>query len=522
MGSIAPGTAAQPAGTDMPADNPRAHMTIGEIAARGARLHPDDIALRSGERVLAYRDLEAEVRGWAVRLADANLACGDRIAVWSDDSAEALPIYLAVSLLGVVAVPLNARWSLAEAAAAIADSGARVTLLGADFTRYSGELSRSAQVADITVGGSIDRDTPPLNELRVPDLDLDAPFLQFYTSGTTGKSKGCMQSQSGWLATIANLRHAIAIGYGDRVLCCYSHFHTAGLAIALAHLSVGAQIVMPRSVEAAEILQDLDTWKITSMFGMPKVRFRELITGENLAARDLSSLRKLITGSGILGYGHDLHEKIRSQLPGVRLFGCYGSSETGNYVSVSYDEEIWAEPDTYGRPLPAFDVRICDDDGRPVPDGEIGELLVRGASTMLGYWNLPEASAETLDGGWVHTGDLMRLSSGRLYYADRKKDMIKSGGENIYSVEVEQALLRHPEVREAAVVGVPDARWGETVKAVIVSTDGAELTPEELDAHCLAHLSRFKRPRQYEFVDSLPKQGNKVAKARLRALGRQP
>ena len=203
---------------------------------------------------------------------------------------------------------------------------------------------------------------------------------------------------------------------------------------------------------------------------------------------DRSSVRIVIGGAGM--ESTRTLDELDERLPDARFVGVYGSTEGGNFVTVSSADDERARPGTIGRPLLGFDVAILGDDDRILPPGQEGELGLRGPSTILGYWRLPDATEATLRHGWLHTGDVMRLDTdGFLYFVDRAKDMIKPGGENVYSIEVEAVLLRHPHVVDCAVVGVPDGRWGEAVKAIVVIAPGAPTTIAELDAHCLAHMA---------------------------------
>jgi acyl-CoA synthetase (AMP-forming)/AMP-acid ligase II len=211
------------------------------------------------------------------------------------------------------------------------------------------------------------------------------------------------------------------------------------------------------------------------------------------------------------------HLEMAEQVPHADFIGIYGSTEAGNFATCSTRAEEIARPGTAGRPLIGFRSAVLDADDRPVAPGEAGELVLRGASVMSEYWGMPDATAETLRGGWLHTGDAMRMDDdGYLYMLDRLKDMVKTGGENVYSVEVEQVLRLHPAVSDCAVIGVPDDRWGEGVKAIIVAPGGIDV--ESLDAWCLERLAAYKRPRWYQFTDALPANGAKVDKKQLRAM----
>jgi acyl-CoA synthetase (AMP-forming)/AMP-acid ligase II len=289
-------------------------------------------------------------------------------------------------------------------------------------------------------------------------------------------------------------------------------FHVAGLGTATSVLSTGGRVVFgfARSLD--------ESWELISRHGVTIGTF--VGGGAARAARHPMSAAhgksvRIVTGQGGKFTSAE-HEELAALLPHAGYAGIYGSTEAGNFVTVSTRADEVTRPGTIGRPLAGFRAAVVGPDDRPLPPGEAGELVLRGTSVMSQYWRLPEATAEALRGGWLHTGDVMRMDEdGYLYMLDRLKDMVKPGGENVYSIEVEQVLRLHPAVSDCAVIGVPDDRWGEGVKAVVVAPGGVDVT--SLDAWCLDRLAAYKRPRWYQLVDELPANGAKVDKKRLRA-----
>jgi acyl-CoA synthetase (AMP-forming)/AMP-acid ligase II len=313
------------------------------------------------------------------------------------------------------------------------------------------------------------------------------------------------------VASAANLVDALGLGEDDVHIAAGPFFHVAGLGMSMSVLSVGGRLVFgsTRSLD--------ESWDL--------VRRHEVTIGTFVGGGVMGAVRhpscathaksvRVLTGQGGR-HTPDEHLEMSEFVPHAGFVGIYGSTEAGNFSACSTRADELSRPGTLGRPLAGFRAGIVDPDDRLLAPDEAGELVLRGTSLMTEYWRLPEATAETLRGGWLHTGDAMRRDDdGYLYLLDRIKDMVKTGGENVYSVEVEQVLRLHPAVRECAIIGVPDARWGEGVKAVVVA-DG--VAAEGLDAWCLDRLAGYKRPRWYEFVDALPANGAKVDKLRLRA-----
>ncbi len=494
---------------------PTAGMVLGDLAHRGERMWGQRVAFVWEGRTRTYRELADRTARAAAMLAAAGVREGTRVATLSPNQPAVIELCFAASLLGAVVVPLNMRLVGPELAFQIDDAGVTHALIHPSLS----ELAAASGLGDRrtwTIGAELDAavaaaEPRPWNAPRPP---VEGPCIHLYTSGTTGTPKGCLLSQRGWLASNANMAHALGVGPDDRLLGVFPFFHVAGFGVALTHLTMGGQVVIPAGADAEEI------WRLVGDHALTTISIPGLKQGlvHPMADKvDRSSLR-IVFGGAAMESSKTL-DLLEEMLPGARFAGIYGSTEAGNFVTVSSGDEERARPGTIGRPLIGFDATILGEDDSHLGPGEEGELGLRGASTMLGYWNLPAATAETLRNGWLHTGDLMRLDGdGFLYFVDRSKDMIKPGGENVYSIEVETVLLRHPAVVDCAVLGVPDPRWGEAVKAIIVLAPGATATPEDLDAHCLADLAPYKRPRWYEFAEEIPRSAvGKIVKKDLRA-----
>jgi fatty-acyl-CoA synthase len=471
------------------------------------------VALAGDGWDMSFAELRDQARRWARLLADRGVASGDRIAILAGNGPDYLVALYGASLRGAAAVLLNTRLDADSVRFQLEDSGARLVIIGPDHHA----LATAAGACDLPfltfdadrLGRFLAVDPAP-DEIRRPDPD--APFILLYTSGTTGRPKGCVISQRAWVASSANVATGLGLTESDVSVGSGPFFHVAGLGLAMSVLSVGGRVVFgpTRSLD--------ESWALVGRHG---VTIGSFVGGAVLAAmRHPMSATHATTIRLLFGQGGKLtpaeHLEIRDRLPHAEFAGIYGSTEAGNFVTCSTRSDEAARPGTIGRPLIGFRSAVVDPEDRRLAPGEAGELVLRGASVMSEYWGLADATAETLRGGWLHTGDVMRMDDdGYLYMLDRLKDMVKPGGENVYSLEVEQVLRRHPDVGDCAVIGVPDDRWGEGVKAVIVAPDGVDVA--RLDRWCLEHLAAYKRPRWYELVDALPMNGAKVDKKRLRA-----
>jgi acyl-CoA synthetase (AMP-forming)/AMP-acid ligase II len=471
-------------------------MLLGDLAHRGSALWPSRTAFITSGRRRTYGELARRVGHLSGVFAAAGVRAGSRIALLTANTPEAIETAFAASRLGACVVPLNTRLAPAEIRFQVEDAGAAYAVVDPAFENLARESGLLA-LAHWMIGEEFETRLDAAVAAETPRPGADSPVIQLYTSGTTGRPKGCLLTNRGWAAATVNAVHGLGVTGEDRLLAALPLFHVAGYGAVLAHLAMGAAVVFPSGAGADE------AWSLIGEHGVSVAIFP---TGTRRALRHPSARPvRLVFGMA----GTERAETLRTLADlGCDYRGVYGSTEAGNFVAVSTLADELDRPGTIGRPLPAFDVEIA------APPGEPGELLVRGPSVMAGYANLPE---EGLRDGWLHTGDLVRRDDeGYLYFVDRAKDMIKTGGENVYSAEVERVLLAHPSVADAAVLGVPDRRWGEGVKALVVA--GQPVTAEELDAHCRDRLGGFKRPRWYEFAAAIPRNhSGKILKRDLRA-----
>jgi acyl-CoA synthetase (AMP-forming)/AMP-acid ligase II len=496
---------------------------------RHARRRPDDPALADGDRIHAsWGEFAARTAGAAGRLRHRfGLSPGDRVAIVMRNRPEYLEALYAIWHAGLVAVPVNARLHRDEIGYILEHSGSAVAVTDAehaeDVEPQVGTIP-SLQAAVVAPGEQWDQLTAsppaPLADRRPAD-----PAWLFYTSGTTGQPKGAtLTHRSLLMATLSYFADIEPVRPGDSVLHAAPLSHGAGL-YGLPAVAQGAVSVIPHSggVAAGEIAALLARWPGMSFFAAPTM-VKRLADDPAMAGADLSHLKTIIYGGAPM-YLADLEDALA--VFGPRLAQIYGQGESPMTITglskadhADRDHPRWRDRmQSVGLPRTDTEVRVVDDDGRELPAGEAGEVVVRGDVVMAGYWNQPDATADALRDGWLYTGDIGSFDAeGYLTLRDRSKDLIISGGMNIYPREVEEALLLHPGVEAAAVVGRPDAKWGEAVVAFVVAAERvAQPSAEDLDRTCLEHMARFKRPKDYRFVEALPTNNyGKVVKRELR------
>ena len=476
-------------------------MNLALSLLYAAERTPDAEAVVEGNARLTYRDLHERAARMAGALAERGLEPGDRVAAVVKNRREAVELYWAAQWLGAVFVPLSWRVSPADIEYCCEDSGARM------FFALEDDLG--ALIAGPEHPGAL-------------DLDEAAPSLMLYTSGTTGRPKGVPRShradRAGGLSQV--VQHGLE--HGDRTLGVMPLYHTMGIHSLLAMSLIGGCFVCQAEWDAAGAFALVERERISSLYLAPTL-FHDLVTHERRSAFDLSSVRAVAYAGAAMTSA--LVERCLEAFRPEIFVNHYGSTEIYTF---SVQRNQAAKPGCAGRAALNARLRLVRPDPDSGPDdvvgpGEDGQIVCHLGSdeAFAGYWNRPDADEKAIRGGWYYTGDLGRLDGdGDLWIVGRVDDMIVSGGENVHPLEVEDVLARHPAVREVAVIGAPDDRWGQRVVAVVVS-DG-DVTEEELDAHCLASdtLARFKRPREYRFVDSLPKSASgKILRRLLREEG---
>ena len=507
-------------------------MNLAEWLVRSAQLDPDAPALFSGhEQVATYGEFAVRAAGFAGALGGKlGIEPGDRIAIFAKNSVEYLIAMYGAWFAGAVIVPVNAKLHPREAAWIVENSGAQLALITEDPGAALADLvpAQCAHIIDLkseAFRGLCDH--APL-AAPVSRASTDMAWL-FYTSGTTGRPKGVVM-------THGNI-HAMAYAYFvdvDQVFETDAAFyaapmsHGAGLYNVM-HVLKGARHVVPASAgfDPAEIFDHGRSTGSLHMFAAPTM-IRRLVDHARASGETGEGIRTIVYGGGPM-YLADIVEAV--EVLGPRFVQIYGQGESPMCITALSREAVcdrehprWKERlASVGRAQSCVEVAIAAEDGSLLPAGESGEIIVRGRSVMAGYWNNPEATEKTIRDGWLWTGDMGVLDGdGFLTLKDRSKDVIISGGTNIYPREVEEALLTHPAVYEVSVIGIPDAEWGESVCAFVVTAEGKTVDEAALDRHCTENIARFKRPKSYRFVDSLPKNNyGKVLKTELRKIAEQ-
>ena len=474
--------------------------------------------LHEGDPV-TYRDLGALASRIGAVLTAAGCREGDRVAVLADNSLLYLVLHLTVPAHGRVVVPMNSRHSPAEVEAAC--DLIRPAVLVTDRPPMPGgtHLPRllrpevlTAALTDDWAGGSV-----VAGAGGRPD-DIAAVFP---TGGTTGRPKGVILSHANLVANGGNNISGLGLTPEDRWLVAAPMFHVAGVSTLVALVRIGATHVLPASLRVPDLLDAISRHQVTATLVVPTVLGR-MVREQLDRPRDISSLRMLVHAGAPAP--RDLIRQAAAAFPGVEIAQCYGATETASMCTVMRHQEHRLDSHllgSCGAPADGVALRVVDDALRDLPDGVVGEVLVRGAHVMRGYWDAATATAEAFHDGWYRTGDLGRRVDGHLFVVDRRRDMIITGGENVYSVEVEDVLHAHPAVAEAAVYGVPHPEWGEAVHAAVVLSSAAGT--DELEAHVRAHLAGYKVPRGWTIsLDPLPRSGpGKVLKEQLRQLSRR-
>jgi fatty-acyl-CoA synthase len=496
---------------------------IGDLLRRSAARFPGKTAIVHGELRQSYADLDRVVNRTANALAARGVAKGDRFAVFSRNNHAFVVTYFALARLGAISVPINFMLGADEVAYILGHSGATGILAEEELL----PVAKQAVNEHVTVRGVIGRaddgwepvaDWLAHGDDAEPGTEIgdDDPIQLMYTSGTESRPKGAALSSRSLIAQYVTCMVDGEMTADDVEVHALPLYHCAQLHCFLTPgIYLGATNIVLPGADPAAILAAIEAERATKLFCPPTV-WIGLLRHPDFDRRDLSSLRKGYYGASIMPV--EVLKEIAARLPGVRLFNFYGQTEMAPVATILGPDEQLTRLGSAGRPALNVETRIVDANDEPVPAGVVGEIVHRSPHAMLGYWNDPDKTAEAFRGGWFHSGDLGVMDAdGYLSVVDRKKDMIKSGGENVASREVEEAIYQHPAVAEAAVFGMPDERWIEAVTAAIVLRTGAALTAGELTAFLRERLAPFKTPKRVEFVAALPKNASgKVLKRELR------
>jgi long-chain acyl-CoA synthetase len=499
--------------------------TFAHSVRRALTIAADHEALVCGGVRLTYRQFADRLERLHTVLADLGTAPGDRVAILSFNSIAFTELYCAVPMAGRVQVPLNFRWADPELAYALADSGARVLFCDRD----PGELADLVDTV-VRIDPPSDDDGPSEYErligaaeptaFDVGAVSEDDLAGLFYTGGTTGQSKGVMLSHRNLIANAFSMQTVQPLTRDDRYLVMAPMFHAAGSISLLQSIFVGATQVLMPAFGPGDMLDLLESEGITQTLGVPTM-VAAAVEEQLVRPRDVGRFTAFAHGGSPIAL--EVVRRGIEAFPGTAFLHLYGATETSPLVTGLADEVELLDHErakSAGQAAMGVEVVIRGVDGGPVPTGTPGEVTISGNNVMRGYWNKPEQTTNALRDGWYWSGDIGRLDDeGYLYLLDRSKDMIISGGENVYCTEVEDAIYTHPAVLEATVFGIPSEQWGEAVHAVIVIREGATATEAEIIEHCRSQIAGYKVPRTVSFsLDPLPKSGpGKVLKRELRS-----
>ena len=499
---------------------------IYDIVERRVATTPDREAIRAGQNAWTWAQFDDRVRRAAGALLAAGIGPGDRIATLDKNHPSCLELTLAASLIGAANAVVNFRLSGPEIAYVINDAQAKLVVVGSEFAALlTGLLPELPTVSQVVVLGGADDTYESFISATAPLRDVhpaapDDCFLQLYTSGTTGFPKGAMLTQRSVIAHTERLVPTYDMDEQSVNVVAMPMFHVGGTSWALGGMHAGAQTIIVRELVPDDLLTLIQDRSGTHLFLVPSVI--SIIIAKDRARQALSSLR-------VLGYGGSsmpvslMHRTL--EVLDVNLYSVYGMTELSGVFCVLRPEDHRDPTREYllasaGRPTPGNEVRVVDPaTGKDVAPGAVGEFWVRSAQQMGGYWRNEKGTAETLlPGGWLRTGDAGRVDEdGYLFLEDRVKDMIISGGENIYPAEVERVVLEHPAVAEVAVIGIPHEKWGETPRAFVVAKPGEQLDPDALIAFTRDRLAHYKCPTSVILVDALPRNATgKILKRELR------
>ncbi|HXC53359.1 MAG TPA: class I adenylate-forming enzyme family protein [Candidatus Limnocylindrales bacterium] len=511
---------------------------IAAAAQRG-----DQVAIVYGDRRISYGELAALCFGVSARLVnDHGLVKGDRVAVLAVNRPEWLFAAFGATSAAAIGVALNGWWQTDELEYGLNDSGARFLVVDDRlYARVAPVLGKIPTLEKVFyIGENAPAGTIPFSSLLdptdvVPDapIDEDDPFMILYTSGTTGRSKGCITTHRGTIAQVLGIIFAGLAGSilsGKELIPASGQaasllssplFHVGGLHSGVCtQITAGVKIVfLEGKFDPERVMQTIEREKITMWPAIPTMLHR-VVHSPDIAKYDLSSLRSVSFGGAPTS--PETIDRAREVLPVEPTFAnAYGLTETHGVATVNGGKDLLDRKTAAGRPAPVLDCKVVDEHGGDVAPGALGEVLFYGPTVTPGYWNRPDATAESVRDGWLHTGDLGYLDAdGFLFIVDRAKDMILRGGENVYCVEIENLLAEHSEIDEAAIIGVPDAEMGERVKAIVRRVPGSALDADAVRRHVASRMASFKVPEIVEFTDeALPRNpAGKLLKNELRKL----
>jgi fatty-acyl-CoA synthase len=505
-------------------------MSHGEQVARQARKTPDRVAFKFEDCQLSFAELDRRVTRLANALRQRGVREGDRVAVLMTNRLEVAESYLAGCRLGAIVVPVNFRLVADEVSYIMEDSESAALIVDAGLAELAGRVRSKVKVGACLVTGGAEAEAgvgaesyeealgAAGDEPVLIDVAETEPAFIMYTSGTTGRPKGAVLSHFNLVMNTFNMMLTMGITGDEEVwLSGLPLFHIGGLNGILPYLMTGGtSVILPSGqFDANQVVDLLEAEHVTGCYFVP-TQWQAICAVPGIDKRRLS-LRRISWGASVAP--PSVLKAMADTFPGVPNYNAFGQTEMSSVTCVLKGEDAIAKMGSVGTPVVNVEARIVDDDMRDVPQGEVGEIVYRGPTVLQEYWRKPEATAEAFAGGWFHSGDLCRMDEdGFIYVVDRKKDMIISGGENIYCAEVEAVIDAHPKVKEVALIGIPHEKWVETPRAIIVPADPSDPpTEEEIISFAKERLASYKKPTSVLIVDELPRNASgKVLKTVLR------
>lgn len=507
-------------------------MNVFYLLENSAAKNPDRMAVISGDTRLTFRHLNERTNRLAHSMRAHGVKKGDRVALMSFNTHHFAEIYFATIKLGALLTPVNFRFVREEIEYIVNHSGATFFFFAKEFQdRVSEVYERLPRVTSFITpeapkgGYALDYETflstGNSDEPKIEVKEND-PCQIMYTSGTTGRPKGAVITHGNVLWNLTNTILGREEQPGEISLIIGPLYHTAGLNNHFTlQIALGGTSILVRSFEPEEVLRYIEKERVNVISGSPAM-YNLLLQYPDLYRFDTQSVTKCTAGSAILP--HDLKVRLLELFPKANgVYDVYGCTEASPSIAILKAKDSLRKHGSVGPSLPFLQTRIVDKGGNPLPLNQVGELICKGPNVMKEYYKDREATADTIRDGWLHTGDLATMDEeGFIYIVDRKKDMIISGGENIYPRELEEVLFRHPAITDVAIVGIPDSTWGETVKAFIVLKQGENMEAQEVIDFCTQHLASYKKPRAVEFIDEIPKNpSGKPLKRLLRKKGKE-
>lgn len=501
-------------------------MDIGKMLEKNSRAYPNKLAIVDGDKRLSFKELNERVNAVANGMSEMGMKKNDRAAVLMDNCSEYLELYHATAKAGVIIVPINARLVSKEIKFILDDAGCFCLFFHKKYEDKILEIYNDCKSVRkfICVNSTMGGKALPYEEIiaknskETPIIynELDDVAMVLYTSGTTGVPKGAMVTHGNHVWNAMNYHLEVGLGLDAIGLVGTPLFHVGGFGVLNEPiLYCGGALVIMKEFNAARYMEAIEQEKVTHIF-LLTIMWNEIADLPNLKDYDTSSVKVIIAAAAPMAPTRI--NRLIECIGGRFLFGM-GMTESGpTYLMTKNTKDYLDHLGTIGYPWRQVEIRVVDENGNDARAGETGEVILRGPTIFKGYWNRPDANAKAFRGGWFHTGDIVRLDEdGFIYFADRKIDMIKSGGENVYATEVEQIILTHPKISEVAVVGVPDSKWGEAVKAFVKMKQGESMTEEELIEFCKGRMAGFKKPKYVEFREEFPRSvSGKIMKTKLR------